>query len=428
MTSLHNELDAFVLRISEQVAGMGDDMTPIQLRRQVHEAKKTFVTGVDDICVRIISAIHSVPASPRHSIDLMDEVLSLHTWYRLHRGLMWQKIEGAARYAPVAAQFQRLETTIRRCSQKGQVSPGVSNHLLGMLRAAFEDYEAAAGLFRQAPFNPATFMSGFYNGSSTFKPPSAAWLGIRETAPHLDTFLKVRYTYSARRSCGTGPLFVFSADANYFNGLAEGMLDSLLASGADIDVEIVVIADRELIDEVATRLIAALDRTGASGRIVVVETEFNIRTLSAVARYLWAGEQLTTRGRSCAIFDLDVLFTRGTVEEIMLIADRCDLGLSYGVYGRAVAPWSTYLAGATFVRAGNLGEFFLDRFRWFVGEGLVPGHGQWFIDQNAIFAAEYLTTRLFPAGVRTNLGGLLNRILENLEVEKVTKVKRNAVA
>jgi hypothetical protein len=425
MPPVNSDLDELVLRLSEEVQGIGAERTPDQLRREVLNAKKSFGTGVDDICARIISAVHAAPGSTLLRAELMDEVLSLHAWYRLHRGLMWQKIEGAARYAPVSAQFQRLETTIRRCSSRGQVSAGVSNHLLGMLRAAFEDYEAAAGLFGQAAFNPSTFMSGFYNGSSTFQPPSAAWRGLHETAAPLEAFFTVQRTYATQRSQGTGPLFVFSADANYFNGLAGDMLDSLLASSTGIDIDIVVIADPELVHVAASQLVHTLDRAGVSGRILVVDTEFDRRTMSALARYLWAGEQLTGKGRSCAIFDLDVHFTQDAFEELVLITESSDLGLSYGVYGRAVAPWSTYLAGATFVRSGSLGEFFFDRFRWFVGKSLIVGQGQWFIDQNAIFSAEYLTTRLFPTGNRSNLGGLLNKILANLEVDKVTTVKRN---
>lgn len=74
-----------------------------------------------------------------------------------------------------------------------------------------------------------------------------------------------------------------------------------------------------------------------------------------------------------------------------------------------------------------MGEFFPDRFRWFVGKNMVSGRPQRFIDQNAIFTAGYLTSRLFPAGNRANLAGLLNQILANLGVDKVTTVKRNAV-
>ncbi len=424
---MNSGLDELVVRISEEVQGLRAERTSDQLRREVLNAKKAHGTGVDDICARIISAVLAAPGSPRHRAELMDEMLSLHAWYRLHRGLMWQKIDGAARYAPVSAQFQRLETTIRRCSSNGLVSVGVSNHLLGMLRSAFEDYEAAAGLFRREIFNPSTFMSGFYNGSSTFQPPSVAWRGLHEIAAPLEKFFSVSRTYTTQLTQNSGPLFVFSADANYFNGLAGDMLDSLLQSGIEIDVDIVVIADPGDVHIVANQFIAALDRAGASGRVMVAQTEYDIRTMSALARYLWAGEQLSRNARSCAIFDLDVHFTKDAFEDLGLLTDGADLGLSYGVYGRAVAPWSTYLAGATFVRSGSLGRFFFDRFRWFVGKSLAVGQGQWFIDQNAIFAAEYLTTRLFPAGNRTNLGGLLNKILANLEVDRVTAIKRNAV-
>lgn len=427
MPPVNKALDDLVRRISERVRSGDSTTSSALLRREVLNAKKAFGIGIDDICARIISAVHTAPESPHHRADLMDEILSLHVWYRLHRGLMWHKIEGAARYAPVAAQFLRVETTIRRCSSKRQVSSGVSNHLLGMLSAAFEDYEAAARLFSPSPFNPSTFMAGFYNGSSTFQPPSVVWKGLAETAAPVESFFSVRRTYSAQAARGNGPLFVFSADVNYFNGLAKGMLDSLLATSRDVDVDIVVIADPELVHSIATELIAALDLAGAPGRIVVVDTHLDVRTLSAVARYLWAGEQLTANRRSCAIFDMDVHFTRESVDAIHLLAENSDLGLSYGVYGRAIAPWATYLAGATYVRSGVLGEFFLDRFRWFVGKNMVSGRPQWFIDQNAIFAAEYLTSRLFPAGNRANMAGLLNQILVNLEVDKVTTVKRNAL-
>jgi hypothetical protein len=360
-------------------------------------------------------------------MELMDEVLSLHAWYRLHRGLMWHKIEGAARYAPVSTQFQRLETTIRRCTSKRLVSVGVSNHLLGMLRAAFDDHETAAGLFRQEAFSPSVFMSGFYGGSSTFKPPSVAWHGLGQAAAPLDRFFSISRTYTTQRPQGTGTLFVFSADANYFNGLAADMLDSLLSSASEVEVDIVVVANPELIHDVATQLVATLDRAGSAGQIVVVDTDYHVRTMSALARYLWAGERLAVDRRSCAIFDLDVHFTREAFDELMLITDGADLGLSYGVYGRAVAPWSSFLAGATFARDGSLGEFFFDRLRWFVGENLRAGQAQWFIDQNAIFSAEYLASRLFPAAKRVNLGGLLNKLLADLEVDRVTTVKRNAV-
>lgn len=427
MPSSYETVDELILRMSEQVWSGETTTSPAQLRREVLNGRKAFGIGVDDICARVLSAIHSAPDSPRHSSELLDEILSLHVWYRLHRGLMWQKIEGADRYAPVAAQFLRLETTIRRCSSRTQVSPGVSNHLLGLLRAAFEDYEAAAKLFGAAPFNSSSFMSGFYNGSSTFEPPSAAWRGLAESAIPLDRFFSVRRVYETQASKTIGPLFVFSADATYFNGLAQGMLDSLLGACSAIDVEIVVLADAQDVHEHATEFISSLERADASGRVVVVETDLNVRTLSAVARYLWAGEQMTKNKRSCAIFDLDVHFTREAVDEILLLAESADLGLSYGVYGRAAAPWATYLAGATFVRSGKLGEFFLDRFRWFVGKKMTAGKAQWFIDQNAIFAAEYLTSRLFPARTRVNMAGLLNDILANLEVEKVTRVKRNAL-
>lgn len=420
-------LEDLVRRISAQVGGGDPAASPARLRREVLNAQKELGIGIDDICARIISAVHAAPESPLHRAELMDEILSLHVWYRLHRGLMWHKIEGAARYAPVAAQFLKVETTVRRCAGKRQVSSGVSNHLLGLLSAAFEDYEAAARLFSLAPFTPSTFMAGFYNGSSTFQPPSVIWKGLAETAAPLESFFTVRRTYLAQAARGAGPVFVFSADAHYFNGLAPGMLDSLLAAGKDVDVEIVVIADPKLVHGVATELIAALDQAGAPGRIVVVETGLDVRTLSAVARYLWAGEQLTANRRSCLVFDMDVHFTPEAMEAIHLLTANSDLGLSYSVYGRAAAPWAAYLAGATYVRSGALGEFFLERFRWFVGKNMVAGRPQWFIDQNAIFATEYLTSRLFPAGNRANLAGLLNQILANLEVDKVTTIKRNAV-
>lgn len=420
-------LEDLVRRISGQVRSGDSATSPNRLRWEVLNAQKALGIGIDDICARIISTVHAAPESPLHGVDLMDEILSLHVWYRLHRGLMWHKIEGAARYAPVAAQFQRVETTIRRCSSKRQVSSGVANHLLGMLSAAFGDYEAAARLFSVSPFNPSTFMANFYNGSSTFQPPSVVWSGLAETAAPLESFFTVRRTYWAQAAKGTGPVFVFSADAQYFNGLASGMLDSLLASSSDVEVEIVVIADPELVHHTATELITALDQVGAAGRIVIVETGLDVRTLSAVARYLWAGEQLTANRRSCFIFDMDVHFTPESLDAIHLLAGSADLGLSYSVYGRAIAPWATYLASATYVRSGVSGEFFLDRFRWFVGKNMVSGRPQWFIDQNAIFAAEYLTSRLFPAGNRANMTGVLSRILANLEVDKVTTVKRNAV-
>lgn len=426
MPATGSPLDELVHQISAEVRGLGPERASNQVRRDILNAKKSFGTGVDDICARIISSVHATPKSSSHRTGLMDEILSLHAWYRLHRGLMWQKIEGAARYAPVAAQFKRLETTIRRCSGGDRVSAGVSNHLLGMLRAAFEDYEAAAALFGQETFNQSTFMSGFYNGSSTFQPPSAAWQGLHETAAPLEAFFTVQRIYETQQSSRPGPLCVFSADANYFNGLAGDMLNSLLESSTEVDIDIVVIASPELVDATASELVARLDHHGASGRIIVVDSNFDTRTMSAVARYLWAGEQLRENRRSCAIFDLDVHFTATAFKELKLIMEDSDLGLSYGVYGRAVAPWSTYLAGATFVRAGTLGEFFFDRFRWFVGRTLIAGQGQWFIDQNAIFAAEYLTSRLFPAAKRSNLGGLLNSILANLQTDRVTAVKRSS--
>lgn len=96
MPPVNKALDDLVQRISAQITSGDSATSPALLRREVLNGKKAFGVGIYDICARIISAIHAAPESPLHCADLMDEVLSLHFWYRLHRGLMWHKIEGAA--------------------------------------------------------------------------------------------------------------------------------------------------------------------------------------------------------------------------------------------------------------------------------------------------------------------------------------------
>lgn len=397
------------------------------LRRKIIAGSKSCKIGIDDFTGRIIAGINLHPKSLDHRTDLMDEVLGLHVWHRLHRGLMWIKFDGADRHAPVLNQFKKLEGTVIRSMRLTMVSQVAGSYMMGMIRSGLSDYEGAALHFRKGVYPDYLFMSRFFGGAATFRAPSETMAGVGEPGPELSDLLVVNWSLSTIRQTHGSAVMVFSCEEKYFNGFGQTLVESLIRSGSTLDVRIVVIADMKLVETCVRKVIAMFEEAGIAAEVVVVASDYETRTMSSVARYLWAENVMQTEKRDCFVFDLDVVFTVDSVQMMKRIMGGADLGLAYTAYGRSVAPWASYLAGGSFVADSAGGRFFLNRFRWYAGKFLVRGRRQWFIDQNAIFAADYITGRLYPSILRANTAVLLRSILVSIDSAASTEIKKTTV-
>lgn len=387
------------------------------------------VKFVDDFCGAQVAGSTAGTLGQVTNGPLIDELFSQFTWHRMHRNSYW--VRG---FGDVHAPSGRLIESLGRMISFGEIIPVLDPGVLTHLRAAkcfvMQDLAGADRMLRQAPFPEHPYMSSFMLGSRTFRDVYSE-LDVRQISSEQDGIiswsnlqdLDHRFTDSDR-------IFVFSCDEAYFRNFAARAVETALneVSSATVVIGVVSSAGEEIqrvdVDDLVAQN-SALKALRSRVLIVHGRTEQELRPMTALGRFLLAQRVHAASGKSCFIFDIDIEFQREMTHDVLRIFEGDSLGVSFNVYGRAAYPWAKVTAAAVHVPSGDRGAFFYKVYISYARLVLDVGRN-WWIDQNALFAAYSMYRTYYPTSQIANTHRLLATGISGMSDPGVRKFKSDA--
>lgn len=420
------QVSEFKQQIRRKLMDAPDVHAPRWFRNELAKhTKAQTILFVDDFCGSQIAGATAGTLHMATNGPLLDELFSHLLWNRMHRSSYW--VHG---FDDVYAPSQNLRSSLKRIIAYAELSPSLHPGIISHLRAAEcfcrQDFAMADVLLRDSPYPSYAFMSSFMLGSRTFRDSFGLLDAAQLSSAHEDLiFWENLESLEGLIGLADRP-FVFSCDANYFEQFASHAVTTALAQVPDAKIVIAVVRAEDQVrgSESVANLRGITSEQTERVTVVHGSTSLELRPMTALGRFLIASEIHKRNNCGCFVFDIDIEFLEEMVVPILEVMDSNSLGVSFNMFGRAAFPWSKVAAAAVHVPKGIEGNFFYNVYISYVRQVLSTSN--WWIDQNALYAAYSAFRAYFPTARIANTHRFLSTGIAMNTDPSVRKFKQAA--
>ncbi|WP_404347903.1 hypothetical protein LG311_19080 [Sutcliffiella horikoshii] len=327
-------------------------------------------------------------------------------------------------YAPSLSGLKKITGILDRVDSRLDIEP-VTNYLRAGVQFAFQNLEEAQALISKSPYPSEILYSDFFKGGNTYKNPNTT-LCLQNNDFKLSNFFKVYFDdlpFKLRNE--NIPLLIFSCDMKYFEFFAENLVDSIMKSGFYSDLLFFIIEDENSQNDViVSKIRYKLKNIGRELYIIKASLIKNeMPALAASGRYLIAKDVINRTGQGVFIFDIDFEFKAEMLNDLKKAVATNSIALTINKYGRNIYPWATIPAATAFIPNNEAGKVLLDIFSLYIQNNFREEGGNWWIDQNALFAGYNYIRKYYPQTQILDLVGVRNAGATNGE-DDVKQFKR----
>jgi hypothetical protein len=292
--------------------------------------------------------------------------------------------------APRPELITRLDSAVdrlgREASPYGRIGEGIHAFVRG-------DDESAYDRLARAPGHPlfSRVVQDDFIGARTCRPLPAlrdiSRLPFPVTVGELD--------WLVRMPLGEEPCVItYSCDDSYFRAFASGIVASLPPDARGLTVHFHVVNPQVGTQELVNALTGVAADKDFSLNVSSEITDVTDRAYFASVRFLRMMEFLRIFGRPLVFLDTDSEFDsdpRGWLSRFS--PEAVSILFCKGPWSGGFVPWRAFWAGIVHVPANALGRTFADVVHHVLAYLWRPEpHSNWFVDQNALYAA-YLLVR-----------------------------------
>ena len=334
---------------------------------------------------------------------LFDYVLMFYFWKAIHDSAWWSR--GSDINIPSSDFIASMSVIVSQARYAGCVSESIANYIEGGIRVMMEDWVGAEQKFRAEPYPKERYQSGYFAGGNTFHNPITSIDPSKGPAPITSLFeVTANDLQNYGRIDAAKMWLTFSADEKYFLRFAEGAVRSAVDAGLDANFLFLVIGDSP---EMHAKIALLRDIT-PDIYVIKTRTGCELRAASASGRFFAAQELRALGPFGTFIFDIDIAFTPAMASRMVALFQQNVLGCAYKAYGRRVFPWSAVVAGGLFLSADAVGANFIKTVCLYIATHFNrAGTGNWWIDQNALFAAFTQSRARYPSSRIENIHTLV---------------------
>jgi hypothetical protein len=325
---------------------------------------------------------------------------------------------------PPFAWYEKIENSLECHFKKGQLSSCVFFTIKAVLASVREDWSLAEDFFKKSNYPVSKHMGHFFGGGASFRHPLVA---LREHAQRLDFSEVIKLS---RNDVCSIPFdynldfFVFSTEPNYFNRFAIQVVSSALAHTAKVDFLFFIIGEVDLCAKTMNELEVLCSLSNSKCHYMVGKTSYELLPVAASARFLAAHEVLSRTNSQVFVFDIDMFVTSEMGRDIENISKNRKLALSLKTNGARSFPWTNIAAAGTFFPQGAQSMFFVRAVCNYFLEVLSRDSNNWWIDQNALFAAYKQFKYLYYSVDVVNMHSTTGKGLSKNEDSELVKWKR----
>lgn len=307
-------------------------------------------------------------------------------WTLCNSGYGWVGEHGSSGIPPFSW-YEKIEEALEFYFASENLAGYAFHMIKGVIASVREDWGVAEEHFKKSKYPANQHMGHFFRGSASFRHPLKC---LRPKTQILD-FSKVitptRNDINTIPSSYENDVFVFSAEPNYFNKFALQIVASSLEQNLKADYLFFIVGETDLCLESINELDELCAEHNRKCYYITGSTPYELLPVAATARFIAAHEILNRTNCQAFVFDIDMFITPEMAEDIVNISEAKKLALSLKTNGVRSFPWTNIAAAGTFLPQNQYGLFYAQAVCNYFIDAISDEQNNWWIDQNALFAA-----------------------------------------
>ena len=335
------------------------------------------------------------------------------------------KGEHASLGIPPVNWYEKLESDLDYYFASGKIKHHVYSVIKGVIASVLEEWDTAEKFLANSNYPLTEHMGHFLRGSATFRHPMRAFSkrnGPLDYSNVLDIessdLRQIPHSYS-------GDIFVFSAEPNYFNKFSLQVVGSTLEQQLDVDFLFFIVGDQAECNTVKADVDALCSKHSRNCYYIFGRTNHELLPVAATARFIAAHEVIRKTKCQAFVFDIDMVVSEAMAEDIKSIAAAKELALSLKTDGPRTFPWTNIAAAGTFFPQSEPALFFAKSVCDYFTSTISQENNNWWIDQNALFAAYKQLKSIYYSHAITNMHATTGKGLAQNSDADLLKWKRD---
>lgn len=266
----------------------------------------------------------------------------------------------------------------------GQTTNFTKNFLQALKFMHTGEYTKAYNMFHAVSIPKEYYFRSYFQGLLTFSNE----LNLSNSFPYEIEKIKI----NSDKKLG----FVFSCNAVYYEKFFVKTINTLIENYKNFDIAIALINLTENeIKDFESKVMYYLNNYNINISYMLINTVVHEKTLSACSRFIMAEELISQKNINLVIVDLDIDFTKESMEIFHQIQQSESIGLSMKGNDKRLIPWVAIAAGASYFPSKPCSHFFLKEMRKYINHNYNINYS-WYLDQNALFYAFKMHQKYFP--------------------------------
>lgn len=312
-----------------------------------------------------------------------------------------------------------VEDELLMLSEKWYLDKKITSFTRSFVQGVFHihsgDYDTSYLELTANPVPENFYFKGYFNGVKTYKAKIVKEKNFPYVISNKHFNIKNKIT------------FVVSCNITYFNKFFNEFFDSLIKNYESFDIALALVNFSEADINNFLMVKDSIEKShNVNVSYMFIKVDNHEKTLSACGRFILGNEILARSSSNILVLDLDVFFTKSSIDLLNDIIETEKISLSLKTNGQRLIPWVAVAAGANYFPNQNSSRAFLGNVVNYINYSYNSEYN-WYLDQNALFYGLREHMHFYPLSGIRNIHKFTSSLLTKVVSSDIIKWKRSLV-